>query len=91
MKAFAYDKIKVAKMMHFVFDRVENIMVKGENATYQHFLTILKCFQIKASYTGALKIMTVALKIMTVLLRLNIFGAHGIKGCNRQYCLEIIE
>ena len=27
-----------------VFDRVENIMEKGENAGYQHFLLFLQCF-----------------------------------------------
>ena len=32
LKAFADDKIKVLKMMVFVFDRVENIVGKGENA-----------------------------------------------------------
>ena len=37
-KAFADDKIKVLKMMIFAFDRVENIVGKGENADYQHFL-----------------------------------------------------
>ena len=38
LKAFADDKIKVLKMMIFLFDRVENIVGKGENAGYQHFL-----------------------------------------------------
>ena len=32
-----------------VFDRVENIVEKGENAGYQHFLLFLQCFQ-KASF-----------------------------------------
>ena len=31
LRAFAEDKIKVAKMMIFVLDRVENIVGKGEN------------------------------------------------------------
>ena len=30
------------------FDRVENIVVKGENAGYQHFLLFPQCFE-KAS------------------------------------------
>ena len=34
LKAFADDKTKVLKMMTFVFDRVENIVGKGENAGY---------------------------------------------------------
>ena len=32
-------------MMTFVFDRVENIVGKEENAGYQHFLLSLQCFQ----------------------------------------------
>ena len=38
LKAFADKKIKVPKMM-FVFDRVENMVGKGENAGYP------QCFQ----------------------------------------------
>ena len=30
--------------MVFVFDRVENIVGKGENAGYQHFLLFPQCF-----------------------------------------------
>ena len=26
------------------FDRIENIVGKGENASYQHFLLFLQCF-----------------------------------------------
>ena len=32
-----------------VFDRVENIVGKGENAGYQHFLLFPQCFE-KASF-----------------------------------------
>ena len=32
-----------------VFDRVENIVEKGENACYQHFLLFQQCFE-KASF-----------------------------------------
>ena len=32
-------------MMIFVFDAVENIVGKGENAGYQHFLLFLQSFQ----------------------------------------------
>ena len=38
LKAFADDKIKSGKGMIFVFDRVENIVGKGENAENQHVL-----------------------------------------------------
>ena len=55
LKALADDKIKFAEMMIFVFDRVENIVGKVENAGYQHFLLFQKCFQ-KAFYSGLLKI-----------------------------------
>ena len=53
-KAFADDKIKVAKMIIFVFDRVENNVGKGENAGYQHFLLFPQCFQ-EASFMGVVK------------------------------------
>ena len=36
-------------------ERVENIVRKGENAGYQHFLLFPHSFQ-KASYTGSLKV-----------------------------------
>ena len=38
-------------MMISVFDREENIVGKGENAGYQHFLLFPQCFQ-KPSYVG---------------------------------------
>ena len=38
LKALADDKFNVAKMIISVFDRMKNIMGKGENAGYQHFL-----------------------------------------------------
>ena len=43
-KAFADDKLNVAKIMISVFDRVENIVGKGENAGYQYFLLLPQCF-----------------------------------------------
>ena len=41
--------------MKFVMGRVENIVGKGENAGYQHFLLFPQCFQ-KASLSGPLKV-----------------------------------
>ena len=41
----AYDKFDVAKLMISVLDRVENILRKGENAGFQHFLLLPRCFQ----------------------------------------------
>ena len=55
LKAFADDKFCVAKMVISVFDRVENIVGRGENAGHQHFLLFTQCFP-KASYTGLLKV-----------------------------------
>ena len=38
MKAFADNKIIVTQKSKFLLGRVENIVGKGENAGYQHFL-----------------------------------------------------
>ena len=38
-----------------VFYKVENIVGKGENAVYQHFLLFPQCFQ-KDSFSGSLKV-----------------------------------
>ena len=38
LKAFADNKINVNKNLKFVLERIENIVGKGENAGYQHFL-----------------------------------------------------
>ena len=54
LKAFADDKIKVAQMLISIFDRIENIVGKGENAGYQHFLFFPQCFQ-KTSFLGSSK------------------------------------
>ena len=35
----------MSKILIFVLGRVENIVGKGENAGYQHFLLFLQCFQ----------------------------------------------
>ena len=45
LKALADDNLKEAKMAEFVFDRVENIEGKWENAGYQNFLLFPQCFQ----------------------------------------------
>ena len=44
----------VAQMVQFSFERVENIVGKGENAGYQHFLLFPQCFQ-KVFANGASK------------------------------------
>ena len=48
LKVFADDKINVTEKLKIVLGRVENIVGKGENAGYQHFLLFPQCFQ-KAS------------------------------------------
>ena len=55
LKAFADDTISVAEMLISVIDKIENIVGKGENAGYQHFLLFPQCFQ-KASFLGSLKV-----------------------------------
>ena len=55
LKAFADDKINVNKNVTFLLRRVENILGRGENAGYQHFLLFLQYFQ-KPSLLGSLKV-----------------------------------
>ena len=45
MKVFADDKINVTEKLKFVLVQVENIVGKGENAGYQHFLLFPQCFE----------------------------------------------
>ena len=54
-KAFADDILNVVQIMICVSDREENIVGKGENVGYQHFLLFPQCFQ-KASLSGPLKV-----------------------------------
>ena len=53
IKAFADNKLKELNIMICVFNRVENIVVKGGNTGNQHFLLFPQCFQ-KAFYCGSL-------------------------------------
>ena len=48
VKAFADYKVTVTEKLKFVLGRLENIVGKGENAGYQHFLLFPQYFQ-KAS------------------------------------------
>ena len=43
-KALADDNFCETQMIQFFFDRVVNIVGKGENADYQHFLLFPECF-----------------------------------------------
>ena len=55
LKAFADNKINETEKLKFVLERVENIVGKGENDGYQHFLLFPQCFQ-KASFSRLLKV-----------------------------------
>ena len=44
LKAFADDKLNVTENVKVVFQRIENIVGKEENAGYLHFLIFLQCF-----------------------------------------------
>ena len=44
LRAFADDKLNVGKMTISLFDRAENTVRKGENASYQHSLPFQQCF-----------------------------------------------
>ena len=54
-KAFADNKLNVAKIMIYVFDGGRKHCGKRRNAGYQHFLLFPHCFQ-KASFLGSLKL-----------------------------------
>ena len=49
LKAFADEKILVNEKLQFFWGRTENIVRKGENAGYQHFLLFPQCLK-KASF-----------------------------------------
>ena len=55
LKDSADDKINATFVKSFVLERVENIVGKGGNASYTHFLLFPQCFQ-KASLSGSLKV-----------------------------------
>ena len=55
LKAFADDKINVIEILKVDLGRVENIVRKGENAGYQHFLLFPQCFP-KLSLLELLKV-----------------------------------
>ena len=52
-KAYADHTIKVTQKLKFVLEVVENIMGKGENTGYQHFLLFPEYFQ-NISFSGLL-------------------------------------
>ena len=52
-------------MMISIFDRVENIVGKGESAGYQHFLLFPQCFQ-KRYFSGWLNVEIVWQRVKTL-------------------------
>ena len=64
MKAFADKKFNIPKMMISLCDRVENIVGKGENAGYQHFLLFPQGFK-NNSISGSLKVGIVWYRLQT--------------------------
>ena len=61
MNTLADNKFNGAKMMISVFDRVENMVGKGENADYQHFLLFPQCFP-KPSFLRFIKSLDCVIK-----------------------------
>ena len=55
LKAFADYKINVNQKLKFDLGRIENIVGKGENAGYQHFLLFQQSFQ-KAFFSESLNV-----------------------------------
>ena len=45
LKGFTDDKINVTEKLKFALGRVENSVVKGENAGYKHFLLFHNVFK----------------------------------------------
>ena len=55
LKVLADHKKNVNEKLKFDFRQVENLVGKGENAGYQHFLLFPQRFQ-KSSFSGSLKV-----------------------------------
>ena len=55
LKAFANKKINLSQKLKLAWERIENIVQKGENAGNQHFLLFPKCF-LKTTFSGLLKL-----------------------------------
>ena len=83
LKVFAVDKINIILMIISVFDRIENIVGKGENAVYQHFLLFLQCFE-KTSFPdrskGAVVWEWVKSHLVTTLVS---YYSVSLKSCQR--------
>ena len=58
LKAFADDKLNIAKIIISLFEGVENTVEKEENAGYHHILLFPRYF-LKPSFFGSLKVQIV--------------------------------
>ena len=55
-KLLADDEINVIEKLKLILERVKNIVGKGENAGYQHFLLFPQFFFQRASFSGSIKV-----------------------------------
>ena len=63
LKAFADDKLNVAKMMISVLDFEANIVGKGESTSFQHFFFLCpQCFQ-QLSDSGFVKTRNIVINV----------------------------
>ena len=58
LKAFEDDKLNVTQNIKIMFHRIQNIVGKEENASYQHFLLFPQFFQ-KVFFFSASKVVIV--------------------------------
>ena len=78
--AFADDKINVTEKNEFVLGKVENIVRKGENTGYQHFLLFPQGFQ-KASFSKVVKSRDCVIKGRTITRLQNFTLVHTDNFC----------
>ena len=77
MKAFADDKMSVTKKSNFDLESVENILGKGENAGYQHFLLYPQSFQkFPTIFSNSFLFKVVSLKVGIVWYRKGLTPYH---------------
>ena len=72
-----------------VFDRVENIVGKGENADNQHFLLFPQCFQV-ASSSGILKLWIVWKRLNPCFPDQESLGVRGREEKRRTYNQKVL-
>ena len=83
-KIWDWSKLKV-----FAVGMVENIVGKGENAGYQHFLLFPQCFQ-KATFSGLLKVGIVWLRVNVVLNIISVISRKSMASAAIHAFLEFL-